>query len=489
MSPAKRQSQPTPENEYVTFIQHAVPGLEDGSYELEISVRIEDESGQPVNTDPLDRRYTFAVTGDRFRLANPATTIASVFPASNAAGEFDTVVAHVVFNMQTFPWSRSPEHEPPERAALEVDEDVPTWLAVLVLSDDDVAAFSEGELELAPVTTILGNLFPPEAYPKSDLGTNYSYFTGATTTEKWLEIDETPTDLVQVIDIPLKLFGEIAPTVEDLKLSAHVREVSVENKPLLLGSEEPGDPIGRYSIVVGNRLPAPNATSHAYLVSLERLEKFLPATSDGGELTDSSIDMSKKLRLAVLQHWTFTNAGSSATFVEQLERLNDRTPRGADATNTNLRLSVPAAQPPVKDLLAAGYVPMNHELRTKETTVSWYRGPLSPIDTTPADLELPIPSPDQALVFDPTTGMFDASFAAAWTIGRLIALQDKSFSAALYTWKQGKQQKVVDAAEREVIAEILGEMLELLPPLPTEPEGKPLLHQAMRIVREAGREQ
>ena len=64
---------------------------------------------------------------------------------------------------------------------------------------------------------------------------------------------------------------------------------------------------------------------------------------------------------------------------------------------------------------------------------------------------------DAALVFDPTTGLFDASLAAAWTIGRLIALQDKAFSAALYTWKRGLTQAMVNAAERELIAEALGD--------------------------------
>ena len=489
MSPAKK-SQPAPANELVTFKQHALPGLIDGRYKLDISVRVEDESGNQVNTDPLDRTYTLAVTGDRFRLANPASTVASVFPASNAAGEFDLVVAHVVFNAQTFPWSRSPKIiSPEEQDEPRVDEDVPTWLAVLVLSDEDVAAFP-GELELDPVTAVLGDLFPPLAYPRTTLGENHSYFDDAKTTDCWLEIDETPTDPVQVIDIPLKLFAEIAPTLDDLELSAHVREVSVENKPLALGAEQPTDPLGSYSIVVGNRLPAPNATSHAYLVSLERLASFLPATDDEGAVTGVNVETGKYLRLAVLRHWTFTNTGGTATFVQQLEHLNGReTANGPDASNTNLRLSVPNAKPPISDLLSAGYVPLNHELRTREKTVSWYRGPLSPIDRNDPNLELPIQSPDGALVFDPTTGMFDVSYAAAWTIGRLIALQDKSFSASLYNWKKGRYQSVVNAAEREVIAELLGEILELLPPLPTEPDGKPLLHDAMRIVRQAGRGQ
>ena len=57
--------------------------------------------------------------------------------------------------------------------------------------------------------------------------------------------------------------------------------------------------------MIGNRLPQENKQSHAYLVSLEALQDFLPATSEGGTLADPSLNMNLSLRLAVLAHWTF----------------------------------------------------------------------------------------------------------------------------------------------------------------------------------------
>jgi hypothetical protein len=168
--------------------------------------------------------------------------------------------------------------------------------------------------------------------------------------------------------------------------------------------------------------------------------------------------MAWSLRLAVLQHWTFNTKGDTALFVELLEALNGRT-SAADAANTNLRLVVAGASPPISTALLSGYVPMNHLLRTAETTVSWYRGPLSPVDRARAGPGLPVASPDQALVFDPTTGMFDASLAAAWTVGRLVALQDQSFATSLYAWKRGKAQEVVDSAERQIIDDALGGLI------------------------------
>jgi hypothetical protein len=485
-------------DEFVTFIQHALPGLEDGTYELEVSQRIEDADGQPINQEVVARTYTFAVTGDRFRLSDPGATIASCFPASNATGEFNTVLPHVVFNTPTFPWARYPTDTPPVPPApgADTDLDVPTWLAILVLDADDMAAHAT--LALEPLTGVLGDLFPPAAYAASKLGENYSYFTGASDTSA-LEIDESVSDPVQTIDVPLTLFADIAPTLADLALSAHVRCVSIENKPLAPGAEPPADPLGSFAIVFANRLPAPESKSHAYLVSLEGMSRFLPATSDGGTLNDPTVDLKRSLRLAVLAHWTFNTKGESATFVERLEALNRRSGGAPDAVDTNLRLLAPGASPPISGALDGGYVPLNHQLRTGETTVSWYRGPLSPRNAAAAQLQLPISSPDQALTLDPTTGMFDASLAAAWTLGRLLALQDKSYSSSLYAWKKALIQMIVDAAERRIIDEILGTQLagapepaptpataEAPPPAPAMRASKSLLEEMMRAISAAG---
>lgn len=484
---------PAPASEHVSFIQHQLPGLAAGSYELDISQHVNDSGGQPISGDTLSRSYTFAVTGDRFRLSNPSATLASTFPSSNATGEFTTVLPHVVFTAPSFPWARFPTRTPPPLPAPGEDSktDVPTWLAVLVLDDDDAAAFPG--LALEPVTAVLGDLFPPAAYGPSTLGGNYSYFTGAADTSG-LEAGETTGDPVQVIDLPLQLFADIAPTLTDLALSAHVRRLSVENKPMALGATPPADPIGAFAVVVGNRLPQADKRSHAYLVSLESLADFVPATSDGGTPANSALVMSRSLRLAVLTHWTFNTKGETAAFADRLELLNGRAVGGPDAVNTNVRLMVAGASPPVSTALNAGYVPLDHDLRTGETTVSWYRGPLSTADRARSLLALPLSSPDQALAFDPTTGMLDASLAAAWTIGRLIALQDQSYASSLYAWKKGLTQAVVDAVEREMIGEALGGL-----PAPAAPHAqaeraaplarrsaKSLLHDTMRLISDAG---
>ena len=141
--------------------------------------------------------------------------------------------------------------------------------------------------------------------------------------------------------------------------------------------------------------------------------------------------------------------------------MNDRTKDSkTDATDTTLTLPYAGSNVVVKDALQMSYVPLNHNLRTAGQTVSWYRGPLLPYSISEPRVKFPISSPDQATRFDPTTGMLDASYAAAWTLGRQLALQNKAFSTALYEWKRGLAQDVINTIENQIIEERLKPLLE-----------------------------
>ena len=101
--------------------------------------------------------------------------------------------------------------------------------------------------------------------------------------------------------------------------------------------------------------------------------------------------------------------------------------------------------------LKMGYTGLNHELRGGGRTVSWYRGPLLPSAKRGRVLKGPVTSPDAVTRFDPETGLLDMSYAAAWQLGRLLALQDKAFATALYLWKR-KNEKTLAARIDEKIS-------------------------------------
>jgi hypothetical protein len=210
-------------------------------------------------------------------------------------------------------------------------------------------------------------------------------------------------------------------------------------------------------------LPATQRKTNAFLVSLEGLQDFLPDQEGGGPRSGNTFDGDLNLRLAVLKSWEFFSTGQPATFVNQLESLNGRVPDGPPAANTDVRLAYAGNNPIVAGALNMGFVPLNETLRTAGKTVSWYRGPLLPYKVDQLNQFLFVPSPDAAMIFDPTTGMLDVSYAAAWTIGRMIALQDVAFSVSLYHWKKDVDQEISNAIEDTLIEETLGAALNLGP--------------------------
>jgi hypothetical protein len=472
----------------VTFIQQRLPGFADGQYKLTISQHLEDHTGKPIpgapskSSDggerkpppPLKQTYTFAVLGDRFGLANPSSIVCT-FPDNAASGEFDTVLPHVVFATPTLPWARSPmdgDHVLPP-IGQDADGDVPTWLAILVLDADDLAAFPGFSITAADAT--IGDLLPASLNSSSSLGAKLSYFAGAKDLSV-LDPGDTLTTPIRVLDLPLPLFHDLAPTLDDLSLLAHVRQVSLVSKPTMPGISDIGEPAGEFAVVIGNRLPARDKTTIAHLVSLEGLAGLLPTDPPAAPQPD---DAHKVVRLAVLRSWAFTSTGSTAAFTDALLGLNGRDPHSHDdAPVTALRLPQTSTEPVVNAALQLGYVPLDHNLRDGGKTVSWYRGPLVPEAVPPGRLTLPVASADQALIFDPSTGLFDTSYAAAWTLGRLMALQDKAFSTALYAWKRGLQRQVVDAAEEAVLAALYAGAQRVAAPAALAVTPRPALTQA-----------
>ena len=436
-------------NQAVTFIQNAIPGFEAGTYRLSVSQTLTDapttaDPNPPaINTQPIALTYDFAVTGDRFAFAQPDSSVFAVFPPDNGSGGWDNVFPHAVFPLATLPWTRSPAQDEVEPDA---KGDVPTWLWVMLLDDGDAAATG---IALDPVPGTIGDLFHASVNPASTLAADSaSYFEGGDASD--LEPGQAFDTPIQYVDVPLALFQQLAPNIDDLRLMAHVRQVSFLDKPTIAAVTDVGQPAGSFSIVFGNRLPADGANTHCYLVSLEGLSAFLPATD--GTLPPANGVAS--LRLAVLRAWRFRSVGQPASFVNTVMALNTGT---SDGTHNRTTLTLPYAggNAGVQSGFAMGYVPLDTVMRTGEQTLGWYRGPLAPYANAAAPPSLPLSSADAGLIFDPVTGMFDASYAAAWTIGRLLALQDQSFSTQLYLWKRSLQQGLLASVSANILAQRL----------------------------------
>jgi hypothetical protein len=220
-----------------------------------------------------------------------------------------------------------------------------------------------------------------------------------------------------------------------------VGEVATENKETWSLLKE-----GLFSVVLGNRFPSsqtvPSAgkdwgiVNTACLVSLEGWGAYLddPVRHAG--------EAAAAFRLVVLGSWRFTCQGSN-DFTSLMSHLDDSTALALP----NLPESGDEIGRVVDAALRIGLAPVNHDFRNEDRLISWYRGPLAPIRYTLSSSYDDLSCGDAALRFDPKTGMFDTEYAAAWELGRLLALQDDAFAVALTRFRGLYQRWVRRANE------------------------------------------
>ncbi len=379
------------------FYDNAVPALEAGDYQFVIEQTVTvDHVVQP----PYGTAQRFRVTGPRTALG-PSDVVA-MRPAAGSQGSYQSWLPHVVLAQRTLPWQVAVAEGP---TVVSAPPGTP-WMALLLLTaaEIDVAGHAP-----TPGTTgrqvvgIAQLLAPPSgiAGPAATPGLNTL-------------VQEQPDLTIGIVDIHLDAFRAIAPTVADLPLLTHVRQVDASDQEALDVSNP-----GWYSVVVGNRFPtgAPDNTYVAHLVSLEGAVGYLP----GG----SAITVADRLRLVSLASWSFTSTpdpGDFAALVQALEVRPLTVPVAVTGTDHALQQVAAAAD--------AGYTAFPYLTRLGEETAAWFRGPLGPAPITP-NPQPAYPAAAAALMYDPATGMFDASYAAAWEIGRLLTLANGAVALSI----------------------------------------------------------
>jgi hypothetical protein len=157
------------------------------------------------------------------------------------------------------------------------------------------------------------------------------------------------------------------------------------------------------------------------------------------------------LRFPVLAHWSFTCTGAGS--FESLMQGLDVGLLGTVPADAAARPRPPCADPPGGDappgapgarpapeLTETGHIGLGHQTRRGEQTRAWYRGPLAPHVTTrrPADPDgrLPLAHVSDQLRLVTPDGREDLTHAAAFEIGRLLALSQPAVVAALMRWRQ-----------------------------------------------------
>jgi hypothetical protein len=390
----------------ITFFDAIQPPLTAGPYTLSAQQAV-NVTGETV--PPYQAEQPFVVDGPRF--AVPQSEIHSVFPPPNQAGAWLDLLPHVVFRGASLPWMRPLQPGVPEEGT-----GAAPWMAVLTVYDDEGPAGASPRMTApaaVPVAEVLSPTDPavlPPCLP-ADAGNN--------------------GQPVLVTDMDLGFFQAIAPARGELPFLAHAREVHTGGK-VLLGMDEDG----RFSLVVGNRVAQNAGGSTALLVSLEGHQDHLagsgaPAACGGG----APAQPYTRVRLVVLASWRFVSLATPGTFTAVMEALYDPGNGGVGL------LQLPGTPDAAGDATAGtalrmGFVALPNRMRVGEQATSWYHGPLAATPTRRDTAYAPYTFSDHAMYYDPATGIFDQGYAAAWQIGRLLALSDAGFAATLFNWRR-----------------------------------------------------
>jgi hypothetical protein len=411
----------TTEPTQLEFIQYHKPDLKAGDYEITVQQQIEGK-GIPNNDFQITR--TFSVSGERFELK--PTDIHAVFPPNGSLGEHSNVLPHIILNRSTLPW---------ERQADAHNNDI-TWLALLLFEEEEKPEpkiITLRKLKQIPDEIKLDEQDKLNTFLNSDkskLDKIWLLNKDLTETELLIKSETEPNiyfpnfeketgqhwdDKVTVIDVAKDLLEKILPTKDDLEYLAHVRQ----------GTDDAGKLVGdELAVIIGNRLPKKGSISTVHLVSIEGRYN----ANDFNFQEAKNIDY---IRLVSLKSWSFACVDEKQSFKGLLTHIN-REP-------STLRLPK-IDNPDAEQYLSMGYIPLPHFLRQGSKTFSWYHSPLIPGKNSTDTITLPIRAADELVCYNPNNGIFDVSYAAAWELGRLLALQSKNFSISLYNWKRSHRQ-------------------------------------------------
>lgn len=397
----------------IAFYDNYIPSLDDGIYTIHVQSEIEGTDTGDYFKEPITQQ--FQVRGPQFSL--PADEVHSCYPPANGNSTYDQYLPNIVLNKRALPW---------ERYFDPGDKKVP-WLCLLV--------FKEGEIAVDPKT---------RSPLKSALVTQFLSDTDDTLAPS-IPLTSIPADVQQsqcaYIQVEADAFLAVAPKIDELEYLAHVRQVDTGDQAVMGMEDE-----GWFSVVTGNRLlKTSGAQGQRFYVHLVSLEGYYDLLSNPSSWPKKGSDPStgKAITLASLYNWTFLSQPETLNFRQLVE--NFVTQAGGNPDNLLLRRypEAPADPDPATktalERFANGYVPLNYQTPAGETTFAWYRSPLTPVIAQPLprpDQNYHYPSADALMIYDAANGVFDQSYAAAWSMGRALALADGAFAQALFTFRR-----------------------------------------------------
>lgn len=419
---------------YLTFSDSYKPAVPAGSYTIGVEQSVTKDGGEISAQGDLVASQDFEVLGPRFFLSPGDVHAMQPPPASRH--NYTQVLPHVSFTPQaaTYPWASDGDQPP---------------MALLV--------FAEGELAVDPAAQGAGI----KTQTVQDFLSNSP--SGALVPDIKVEnlTSAVRLSLCQTIDVPEKAFLRVLPHIDELEYLRHVRDVTLQKTRRSMRDITQDEP-GMYSVVMANRFSRKPGNYVAHLVSLEGLLDYVR--------NHTAASQSGVVRVASLCSWSFTSLPSDeeplfSQVVGHLASNRDRTQHALRLTpaRDNLQYADGSSDQArrVNKRLAAGYVPLSHQTVSGERTFGWYRGPFGavPGQQVPrlGDQDIPVSSPDAVMVYEQDSGVFDLSFAVAWSMGQLLALSTtQGRVAVIRLWQQARRMAMEAVRRLEHPPEVAG---------------------------------
>ncbi len=456
-----------------------MPPLQAGEYLLtaDLDLTADGPTADPPRIASLPTHLT--VRSPRFAL--PPDQVLSTYPPAMGVGSYGSRLPQVVFRRRTLPWERHVQSTVPRETP---------WLALVVVT--------EGEAELALNQPVAQCVTPGVALSgPADAETGNCLRIRKSTADRVFptqadvpllaharEVDIDDTELMMgdddgflavVIANRLPLPG-VGPDGSEVPVKYVACLVNLEGQFTRLPAP-PDSPIWatrrlwRDMIMLTD--PPPDSAKSPIAGRIERLSSGLTSgppglapklvssgaaavtRSDGratapvaradvdlemaGDLTarvqpgfiaGPAIEHDPVLTFPVLLHWSFTSAGD-VTFMSLMQNLSSTLLGSAPDPEP---AAAPGGRDPV-EITETAHVGLIHRTRRGEPLRAWYRGPFvaHPMEEDPR-LEL-AHAADQIRIVVPDGGE-DISLAAAFEIGRLLALAQPSIIAAMLRWRQ-----------------------------------------------------
>jgi len=458
------------------------PPLEAGEYRFTASQSLT-ATGHTAAQLPVADLPTY-VTVRSPRYAMPPDQVLSTYPPAGSEGSYGSRLPQVVIRRRTLPWERSVQAGVPRSTP---------WLALVLIA--------EGEAELKLNQPVAECVTPGRTLPgKAD-----------TELGSYLQIRRSVVHRVfpTRLDVPLLAHAREVD-IHDTELMMGDDDgflaVVIANRLPLSGRDEHGaeTPVKYLACLVNlegqftellersparapvTRFPAASVTVKANLVEWDHARMGHTGTSSvappasfgtapyapgstwvatgeqrgvsdvytemardfshaavAGFVAGETVSLDPTLRFPVLLHWSFTSYGK-VTFRSLMEDLDSGL---LGTTNPAQRVEV----------VETGHLGLDHRTRRGDQVRSWYRGPCVAHPTTAERLPL-AHAADQLRIIVPD-GREDISLAAAFEIGRLLALSRPSMVAALLRWRQTGYQTARRRAVWDELAPFLTEVV------------------------------